>query len=65
MLTETTIRKKPRALLAIYQRGTERVLRCTVCHLGFSGERVINRACKHIRSAHAKEMRAKIRKITI
>jgi hypothetical protein len=52
---ETVIRGKPRALLVIYQTKTgQRVVRCKICHLGFSGERVGRRALAHVKAAHGK-----------
>jgi hypothetical protein len=56
---ETEIRNKPHALLIICrQHSGDRVARCRICYVGFSGERIIERARRHVQTRHRISTRA-------
>ena len=58
MYSEVEIRNKPHALLIICrQHSGERVVRCRICYVGFSGERTIDRARQHIKKRHKRSTR--------
>jgi hypothetical protein len=50
---EAVIETRLRGLLVIYRKESgQQVVRCRLCHLGFSGERAGERAYRHVKGVH-------------